>query len=481
MRIVCIVAVAVSFGVWAEDAPPAGGGGPGMLDPAILEGLEEYWTAEDAPMMEGDRPIAAVALTVAQCVDMAVARNGQALVAQDEVDAAAAKMGQAGSAILPQAKAQMAFVYVEGLESASDWGVLDFLIPGDLAGENETRRDQISFQQVLYAGGQIRAAMRASEYLMNAQEWRRQAAISNLVFETQQAYYDCLLARAMVRVAEESVVTFERHVADAQQMFDVGLISHFEVLRAKTELGARQSDAVAARNAERLARVNLRRVICMEQDAPIRLKGVLDCPPIRETLDELLEEAFEARPELIALRKAIAAAEENVKRAKGQFKPRLAATADWANTDGGGQFMPDGWTFSIGAEWDIYTGGRRKCEVAEAKAQVSSLKHQQSDLRRLVELDVRQAYIHLQDSLAKIRSEKGTVELGKEGRRLAQLRFQEGVGTQAETLDAELALTGAETKLVQALREYMVGIASLQRALGRTDVHCGVSPAPKMP
>jgi outer membrane protein TolC len=242
-----------------------------LLDPSILNGLEEYWTAEDTPVMKGDQPGEAKELTVQQCVDMALAENGQVLVAQDEVDAAAAKTGQAGSVILPQVKAQMGFVYVEGLESMGSSGLLNVIMPGVLTGQADTRRDQLSIRQVLYAGGQIRAAMRASTYLMNAQEWKKQAAINNLVFETQSAYFNCLLARAMVRVAEESVVTFERHVADAQQMFEVGLISNFEILRAKTELGARQSDAVAARNGERLALVNLRRIICMEQDAPIQL------------------------------------------------------------------------------------------------------------------------------------------------------------------------------------------------------------------
>jgi outer membrane protein TolC len=68
--------------------------------------------------------------------------------------------------------------------------------------------------------------------------------------------------------------------------------------------------------------------------------------------------------------------------------------------------------------------------------------------------------------MAKVDSERGTVELATEGLRLAELRFQEGVGTQSEVLDAELALTNAETSLIQALREYAVANASLEKAAG---------------
>ena len=63
--------------------------------------------------------------------------------------------------------------------------------------------------------------------------------------------------------------------------------------------------------------------------------------------------------------------------------------------------------------------------------------------------------------------ERGTRELVKEGLRLAELRFRKA-GTQTETLDAELALTSADTALVQALRDYAVANSSLERAIGKS-------------
>jgi outer membrane protein len=122
----------------------------------------------------------------------------------------------------------------------------------------------------------------------------------------------------------------------------------------------------------------------------------------------------------------------------------------------------------VGAELEIFAGGRRIHEVAEAKAQQRSLEHQLEDVRRLIEFDVRNAYIQMEDAMARIRQEQGTVELGREGRRLAQLRFQEGVGTQTETLDAELALRNAETLLVKAIHDYAVAHASIEKAIGKS-------------
>jgi len=345
---------------------------------------------------------------------------------------------------------------------------IEYLALGtDWQGSKDTHLLQFDVKQVLYAGGQIAAAQRASEYLAKSEEWQREVALDMLAYQAEESYYDTVLARALVRVAEESVVAFERHVADAQQAFDVGLIGSFEILRARTELGKRQSDAISARNAALLSQANLCRLLAVPQNTAVEFEGKLEWMPLETPLPEMLAEALSQRAELKALEQAAAAAEENIARVRGEYKPKVAASAQWSTIAGGSKILPDDWTFGVGAEWELYAGGRRKNQVAEAKAQREQLDHQAADVRRLVELDVQQAYIRVQNAIGTICRDKGTVELGLEGRRLANLRFQEGVGTQAEILDAELAVTAAETSLVQALRDYAVAHAALEKALGR--------------
>jgi outer membrane protein TolC len=304
--------------------------------------------------------------------------------------------------------------------------------------------------------------------LAQSEEWQRDVALDTLEFQAKQAFYDCLLSRALVRVAEGSMTTFKRHLDDAEEAFEVGLIGNFEVLRAKTELGAREADLISAENTSRLTLVNLRRLLAAPQNTPIVFEGKLGWTPLDVPAETLVAEALANRAELRALDAAKTAAQENLARVKGQYKPKVAAQAQWSKMDGAGELYPDGFQFNIGAEYDIYAGGRRKNEVAEAEAQIDNLKYQVDDVQRLIEMDVQQSVIQVQNAIATIRREKGTVELGLEGSRLAELRFEEGVGTQVETLDADLALTTAETALVRALRDYAVANAALHKALGRS-------------
>ena len=331
---------------------------------------------------------------------------------------------------------------------------------------DDFRTDRITVNQVVYAGGQLRAALRASKYLAESESWRKDATRDEILYQTREAYYGVILANALIDVAEESVRTFERHVQDTTQMFDVGMLSQFEVLRGQTELSARKADLIRAQNALKLAHANLLRLLNLPQDTPVRVAESF--PPIVAdiNLTALTQQALELRPEVRALRAGIAAAEENVTRTKGQYKPQIAGSAQWQNTDRGGAFSADGWTYTLGAQWDLYTGGRRKYETAEARANVSSLQHQLEDIESLVRLDVRQAYISLYNAMAQIVSEFDTVQQGREGLRLANLRFKEGVGTQVEELDAELALTNAQVALARAFYNYAVARAALERAVG---------------
>lgn len=405
-----------------------------------------------------------LSLTLELCEEMALANNPQIRIADDAVDVAEAQVGQARAPLKPQIGSSTAFTHTD-LNTGG--GAFPLNLLGDITqSSDDIRTDQVSIEQVFYAGGQLRAALRASKYLAESEAWRKEATVDEVVYQTREAYYGVILAKALIDVAADSVRAFERHVKDTQQMFDVGMISQFELLRANTELSARKSDLVRAQNALKLAEASLLRILNLPQDTPIALVEIF--PPIVADVDltALTGQALELRPEVRALHAGIGAGEEGVTAAKGSYKPQVGGSAQWQNTHKGGALAPDGWTYTLGAQWDIYAGGRRKHELAEARASLSSLRHQLEDVENLVRLDVKQAYIGLYNAMAQIVSEYETVQLAREGLRLANLRFTEGVGTQVEELDAELALTNAQVGLARAFHDYAVARAALERSVG---------------
>ncbi|MCJ8281269.1 MAG: TolC family protein, partial [Rivularia sp. ALOHA_DT_140] len=100
----------------------------------------------------------------------------------------------------------------------------------------------------------------------------------------------------------------------------------------------------------------------------------------------------------------------------------------------------------------------RKADIQIAETQFSSQRNQ-------IRFQVEQAYSQLQSNLENVQTSGAALNQAVESLRLARLRFQAGVGTQLEVLDAENALTQAEGNRITAILDYNRALASLQRAV----------------
>lgn len=412
----------------------------------------------------------AMTITLDEAVSRALEQNGQLLAAAARVDAAEAQIKQAESAKLPQVSSQLRAAYLGALDQGVRTTPLaDFVLDAEaLQIGDSVVAGTISLQQVLYAGGSIRAGIAASQYLAESETWREAAARNDLVLEVKRAYYDCLLARALVRVARESMETFERHRADAAKALEVGAVSRFELIRADTELSARRADLDTAKTLQSIAQLNLQRLLHWEEEAPVACDPAIPIAlDLIETMDALTATAQEQRPELAALEAGLQAAKQQVEITKGQQRPRAGAMVQYQRIEGGSDALPNGLVVSLGLEWDLYTGGRKKNETLQASYQAQALEHELDELRRAVELEVKQASLRMDEAERKILQSHQTVVLAREGQELAELRFKQGAGTQTESLDADLALVQARSALVQALRDYLTARAERDKAVGR--------------
>ena len=408
-----------------------------------------------------------LALDLDRCAALAVAQNVQILVAETEVALREAQTGQARARRKPKVNVQWNYRYIDKLnQDIGPPAIQRILGVENYAPSKGTATTGLSVTQVLYAGGQIQSAINASRFLATSEAWRKEAIREEVVYQAKTAYHDALLTRALVAVAKEALSVFERHQQDTESLEKEGMVTPFEVLRAKTEVGARQADLTSAEAAARLADLNIHRILALPEGQTITYDSHLPREAITEPVANLKTRAREQRAELKALNSALAAGQQQARGVKGKYLPQAAASATWLNVDKGGQVLPDGWQFNIGGQWDIYLGGQRKHELGEARARISGLRIQQADMERLIALDVEQAVIALHKATTTMRTENENVALAKESVRLAKLRYQEGLGTQTEIIDSALLHTQAKTALVQAIRDYYVAYASLERALG---------------
>ena len=118
--------------------------------------------------------------------------------------------------------------------------------------------------------------------------------------------------------------------------------------------------------------------------------------------------------------------------------------------------------------WDIFDGLLTRGKVDEAKALDKKAEYDVEDASRRIELEVRTAYSNFIEAKEVLESQKKVMEQAEEALRLANARADAGTGTQLDVLSAQTALTEARSTQVQALHDYAVARARLERAIGNS-------------
>jgi outer membrane protein TolC len=216
-------------------------------------------------------------------------------------------------------------------------------------------------------------------------------------------------------------------------------------------------------------------------NAPTRVKDILAYEPVKFDRDTLVAEALRQRPEYKQARLRSDAAEATVRQNFRDFFPGLfgVGSVGAGRTENdfqgqGGSSAPGvftrvdrDWQVGLELRWNIFDGGNKIARWKEAKATVEASQARVRDAQLAIWQDVEAAYVRVNEAEERIGAAQKAVESAQENFRLFQGRFDAGVGNIIELTDAQLALTQAQSTEAQALADFRIAIARLERAVGR--------------
>ena len=160
--------------------------------------------------------------------------------------------------------------------------------------------------------------------------------------------------------------------------------------------------------------------------------------------------------------------------ARADHWPTLTFTTIYNEQAFPGKFFPtsgdltQGWTGEFKFSVPIFNGFRTSARVDQARASVLRAQAQRDQTYRIVDLQVAQARAEVDRARSLLVARHQTVRQGQRAFHLASVRYTNGMATQLEISDARVAALQAEVNEVQALRDYFVALAQLERALGRS-------------
>lgn len=336
-------------------------------------------------------------------------------------------------------------------------------------GNIENRTARITLTQIIDISGLVRTAVRAANVTLTVSELELARTRNDTILQVVQAYQGVARADEFVRVAEEALSNAQERLRLVRAQVDAGVAAQFDLLRAETAVAQAEQAVLNARNQRELAAAALNNLLGRDLDAPVQVVKPARLP--EETLpplETLTQQAYENRPELIAARRGVDLAQIGIETARRSLLPNIVLTGQADFNLNTSAFNPRRETYTGVAVLSvpIWDGGIARAREAQARddLQIAQLRLQQA--REGVALEVRQAYLNLQDAQKRLAVAQKGLEQATEALRLARVRFEAGVSPQLEISDAELAFTQAQTNLVNAQFDYLDAYAALLRAVG---------------
>jgi outer membrane protein TolC len=233
---------------------------------------------------------------------------------------------------------------------------------------------------------------------------------------------------------------------------------------------------IRARNLVRFTQTSLANALGLEATVPIEIEDILVYEPVALDPAQLLTEALGNRPELRQFQARLDAARAQLTGARARYLPDITVSgtvgtaSDDAvvSTDGvSGVSFADQWSLTAQLSWNLFEGYFTQSRVKETQALLEAARANYEVVELQVRLEVEQAYIAVVEASERIGATDKAIESARENLRLAQGRYDAGVGTILDLTSAQLSLSNAEADGVRALTDYRVGLAVLDRVVGR--------------
>ena len=418
--------------------------------------------------------VAGRVLTLEECIAIALEAQPRIQATLSDYAAARYRVNQAFSPLLPQ---------ISGLVSASRseiWssqttsagrtvsavnqqsGVFGYSLASKQLSDSFIA--QVQFSQLLFDFGKALAATDAARKLAEVAVEDVELQRQLISLTVKEAYTNTLFSQRLIRVQEQAVERAELNLSSAKGFYDVGTQPLSTVVRAEVDVANAKVDLINARNALRTARVALNTALAIDAGTPTEITDNLEYEPTTIDRAALRAEALKQSPEYRQARLQSAAAEASVQHASRNFLPNISGTGSY----GGSQLeLNPNWSLGLVFSWNIFDGGNLIAALDEAKANLGAAAARVKVAELTLIQNLEQAEIAVEAAQERIQAAHVLIASSQENFRLAQGRFDVGVGTILELTDAQLALTQAQNTEAQALADYRIALAQLDRAAGR--------------
>ncbi|MDJ0594585.1 MAG: TolC family protein [Pleurocapsa sp. MO_226.B13] len=325
----------------------------------------------------------------------------------------------------------------------------------------------------LYTGGRRGASIQLAEKQVSSSQLQLEAATLQTRFEAVRDYYNLQGADSQVEIEQAAVDEAQQTLQDARLLRQAGIGTKFDVIRAEVELANARQRLATVSAEQSTARRQLAETLSVGQQ--VELKTADEIEPAgtwQLSLEESIVTAYKNRSELEELLVQREINQEQKQIALAAVRPQVDLVAAYNLNDNLSDDvnLTDDYSVSAQLNWDLFDGGAARAEAKQSETDVAINETQFANQRNEIRLAVEEGYFSLAANQGNITTSRKALELAQESLDLARVRFQSGVGTQTDVIEAQSQLTTAKSNYLRAIIDFNQSLNQLEREVANSQV-----------
>ncbi|WP_460907780.1 TolC family protein [Spirosoma areae] len=296
--------------------------------------------------------------------------------------------------------------------------------------------------------------------------------------QVAKAYYGVLVNEQQIKLLDLNIARVDTLFRNTQGLNKQGFAEKIDVSRLEVQVNNLKAERQNVKNLVDLSYYLLKfqmglgindNITLTEQIQDIDLDALE-----RANAQAAAEFDYSQRIEFSTLQSQIQLADLDVQSVAKQYYPRLSAFANYGYNTGRNKFgdlFASPWFNSsvIGINFSvpIFDGFQKKYLAQQKRFTLQKAQNSGQLLKNSIDLQIRQATITIGNSLQTLRTQKRNVELAQEVARVTKIKYQEGVGSNIEVLDAENSFRQAQTNYFASLYNFLQTKVDADKASGK--------------
>jgi outer membrane protein TolC len=291
--------------------------------------------------------------------------------------------------------------------------------------------------------------------------------LTEVTQEAVSSYLAVVLMNDIVGTRRKVLRGMQQHQATAKRLLQEGLIAPHQELRAEVAVAEAERNLFDDENKRTLALIALKNTVGLPETEPIDVADSLVYYAIPDTLDIFLRQAQSTQPIFQLIAEKMTAAEQKHAIALSEFMPQVAVFGKY-------EIVPEDlcptleprWIVGLQVSINIFDGFKKMANMESAAHLEREVEYIDADAHRKIELLINKNYFDMTNSRNRYFKLQSNLHLANENLRLMSERFQTGLGTSLDVVDASLILEKDEVENKNSLYEYYHSMTDLFTAIG---------------